>query len=102
MKGDTYMTKVTNRVISIYNRKTSMRLATEEWAAFDAICQRENLKRKKLLEMICDHKNRNFGLTCYVRLFTVAYMHQMAIADMLKNKANDNHKDIYKIFHQIS
>ena len=72
------MTKLKNRVISIYNRKTSMRLALEEWNAFDDNCRREGLKRKKLLELIETSKPSEIGLTCAVRLFTLAYMHTLA------------------------
>ena len=55
------MASLSNRVISIYNRKTSMRLAPAEWEAIDTICRRENIKRKKLFELIDankDEKNR--------------------------------------------
>ncbi len=96
------MTKLTNRVISIFDRKTSMRLATEEWMAFDDICKREGLKRKRLLEMIEMNKSPDLGLTCFVRLFTVAYMHRLIKSTALKNKANDNNKDIYQTFDIIS
>lgn len=96
------MTKLTNKVISIFDRKTSMRLATEEWMAFDDICKREGLKRKRLLEMIEMNKTPNLGLTCFVRLFTVAYMHRLFKSSGLKNKANDNNKDIYQTFDIIS
>lgn len=37
------MASLSNRVISIYNRKTSMRLAPAEWEAIDTICRRENI-----------------------------------------------------------
>ena len=96
------MSKLRNRVISIYERKTSMRLATEEWTAFDDICKREQLKRKKLLELIEDHKSPNFGLTCYVRLFTIAYMHKLAKTAGLCKCANNDNKDVYRTFHEIS
>ena len=96
------MTKLTNRVISIFDRKTSMRLATEEWGAFDDICKREGLKRKRLLEMIEENKTPNLGLTCYVRLFTITYMHRLARLTGLKTRANENNKDVYQTFDIIS
>lgn len=96
------MAKLKNRVISIYNRKTSMRLANEEWTAFDDICKRERMKRKRLLELIEDNKAPDFGLTSYVRLFTVAYMHKLANITALKNKASEDNKDIYQTFEIIS
>lgn len=49
------MASLSNRVISIYNRKTSMRLAPAEWEAIDTICRRENIKRKKLIDyFVCN------------------------------------------------
>jgi len=96
------MTRLVNRVVSIYDRKTSMRLALEEWTAFDDICSREHLKRKKLLEMIEDNKKQNLGLTCYVRLFTIVYMHQLAKMSALKMKAHEGNKDVYQIFDMIA
>ena len=51
------MASLSNRVISIYNRKSSMRLAPAEWEAIDTICRRENIKRKKLFELIDANKD---------------------------------------------
>ena len=44
------MASLSNRVISIYDRKTSMRLAPAEWKAVDTICKREDIKRKNFLK----------------------------------------------------
>lgn len=55
------MASLSNRVISIYNRKTSMRLAPAEWEAIDTICRRENIKRKKLFELIDANKDKKWG-----------------------------------------
>ena len=60
------MASLSNRVISIYNRKTSMRLAPAEWEAIDTICRRENIKRKKLFELIDANKDEKMGLTSEV------------------------------------
>ncbi len=67
------MASLSNRVISIYNRKTSMRLAPAEWKAIDTICKRENIKRKKLFELIDANKDEKLGLTSSVRLFSIIY-----------------------------
>ncbi len=71
------MTKLANRVISVYDRKTSMRLAVPEWIAVDDICKRERIKRKKLLELIESNKDPKLGFTSSVRLFTITYMHHL-------------------------
>ncbi len=67
------MASLSNRVVSIYNRKTSIRLAPAEWNAIDTICTIENLKRKKLFEMIDTNRDKNLGLTTSVRLFSIIY-----------------------------
>lgn len=67
------MASLSNRVIAIYDRKTSMRLAPAEWEAIDTICKREKLKRKKLFEIIDLNRNKNMGLTPSVRLFSIIY-----------------------------
>lgn len=72
------MPSLTNRVISIYNKKTSMRLAPIEWEALDAICQREHIARKKLFELIDTNKDSRLGLTSSVRLFSIIYYRNFA------------------------
>ena len=96
------MPQLKNKVISLNNRKTSMRLAVEEWNAFDDICKRERLRRKELLELIEAEKGEHFGLTCYVRLFTVAYLHKLAKISSLKSKPYGDNTDIYQTFNLIS
>lgn len=43
------MASLSNRVISIYNRKTSMRLAPAEWEAIDTICGEKTLSARNYL-----------------------------------------------------
>ncbi len=69
------MTKLANRVISIHERKTSMRLAKPEWTILDSICLREKIKRRQLLELIDAYKDPEFGLTPAVRLFSLLYLY---------------------------
>ncbi len=91
-----------NKVISIYNRKTSMRLAVEEWNALDDICLREHIKRKKLLELLNDAKDPAFGLTCFVRLFITAYMHRLANLAEIKIKSRNSNQDIFHVLDLIA
>lgn len=68
------MVKQLNKIISIHNRKTSMRLTTEEWEILDTICYNEKIRRKELLELIEDNRDSNIGLTPAVRLFSLLYL----------------------------
>lgn len=81
------MASLSNRVVSIYNRKTSMRLAPAEWKAIDTICKRENIKRKNLFELIYANKDDKMGLTSSVRLFSLIY-YRKALQYQLEHKQN--------------
>ena len=90
------MTKLANRVISVFDRKTSMRLAMPEWEAVDDICRRENIKRKRLFEIIESNKDPKLGFTCSVRLFAITYMHSHMPNYFPKHKtAKDDYKGIF-------
>ena len=84
------MTILLNRVISIYEHKTSMRLAKSEWYILDRICIRENIKRNQLLEIIDKHRTPELGLTPAVRLFSLLYMHNLARLNTNYSYAPDN------------
>lgn len=71
------MTILTNKVISVFDKKTSMRLTKIEWEILDSICMRENIKRKKLLELIEARRNSSLGLTPSVRLFALLYLYSL-------------------------
>lgn len=67
------MTLLSNRVITIYSRKTSIRLAPAEWNAIETICKRENISRKILFELIDVNRDERLGLTSSIRLFSIIY-----------------------------
>jgi len=69
------MLKQMNRVISVFDKKTTMRLTNAEWHILDEICYNERLKRKALLEKIQNHHNFSLGLTPAVRLFSLTYFY---------------------------
>lgn len=83
------MVSLSNRVISIYNRKTSMRLAPAEWKAIDTICEIENISRKKLFEIIYINRNKSLGFTISVRLFSIIYLRSSLLSkqNILPNNA---------------
>jgi len=88
------MTKLANRVISIFDRKTSMRLAELEWTAVADICRREHIKRKKLFEIIYVKKDPKLGFTCSVRLFAITYMHNL-LQDYTPSRRHLKHANDY-------
>ena len=97
------MTKLANRVISIFDRKTSMRLAMPEWTAVDDICRRENIKRKHLFEIIESNKDPKLGFTCSVRLFAITYMHNHMPNYIPKQKnGNNDYKGIFDTIKTMS
>ena len=84
------MASLSNRVISIYNRKTSMRLAPAEWEAIDTIFRRENIKRKKLFELIDANKDEKMGLTSSVRLFSLIYYRKSFLSQMTSDASRSS------------
>ena len=71
------MTKLVTNIITLNDRKTSMRLALDEWEAVDLICKKENISRKALIEMIAEAKDYSISLTSTVRLFAIVYFYQL-------------------------
>ncbi|MBR2273488.1 MAG: ribbon-helix-helix domain-containing protein [Alphaproteobacteria bacterium] len=67
------MSLLANRIVCIYNRKTSMRLTPMEWKAIDYICEQENIPRKDLFELIELNRSEQTNLTAAIRLFTLIY-----------------------------
>ena len=67
------MLKHINKIVSVYDRKTSMRLTDIEWKIIDEICYTEKLKRKALFEKIQDNRSSCLGMTPAIRLFSLNY-----------------------------
>lgn len=70
--------KLTNKILNVNNRRTSMRLCCKEWAAIDSICTREHLNRNQLISMIEKAKNQKLGLSYSTRLFALLYYQSAA------------------------
>ncbi|MBQ8870619.1 MAG: ribbon-helix-helix domain-containing protein [Alphaproteobacteria bacterium] len=96
------MTKLTNRVISVFDKKTSMRLAAPEWTAVDDICKKEHIKRKKLFELIAANKDPKLGFTCSVRLFAITYMHEIILKNGYYQNSAPANSDYENIFNTIA
>lgn len=88
------MASLSNRVISIYKRKTSMRLAPAEWNAIETICQIEKISRKKLFEIIEINRSKDVGFTTSVRLFSIIYYRNALIGDF--NNQNAEHSPMFE------
>lgn len=80
-----------NKVVTMHNKKTCMRLTNAEWNIVEKICLREHIKRKKLLELIGGNHCAAINFTAAVRLFTQIYL--LACAQNL-NILPDKKEDI--------
>lgn len=89
------MVTLLNKVISVHNKKTSMRLTNLEWNIINKICLQEKIKRKTLLELIVDNHADRLGFTSSVRLFTLLYM------DTLHKKLHPSPLRIQKILKKM-
>lgn len=95
------MALLTNRVICINDRKTSIRLAAAEWKAIDTICKLENIKRRKLFEIIDINRDRKLGLTPSIRLFTLIYYQNSILQKQQKNKPGILYHPIFEAVRKI-
>lgn len=96
------MAQLSNKVIIISDKKTSMRLASAEWKALDIICERENIKRNTLIEMINNKKDSKLSLTCSVRLFSTIYFYHLLTGKTHKyNAPNNTDNPIFKAINGI-
>jgi len=92
-----------NRVITVFSRKTSLRLTAAEWNILDTICLKEHLKRKHLLELIEQQRDKSLCFTAAVRLFSLLYL--SAVADKVLNSyfpVSYNLPDFNRILSAIS
>ncbi len=67
------MTKLCNKIITLKDRRTSMRLCLKEWSALEDVCLNEKISRNILISLIEDNKNPLLGLTYATRLFLLLY-----------------------------
>ena len=96
------MTQLCSRVITIHNRKTTMRLCKNEWDALKDICKRENINRKILLEMIEKRKDPKLGLTSSLRLFALVYLHELSKPQLEKQQKPNNYQSINNIIDKMT
>lgn len=90
----------TCRVISIRQKRTSVRLSAIEWEVFEKICQKEQIKRKMLLELIDLNRDEKFSLTSSIRLFCILYQNT-CIKDKIENKQTSTDVFYSPIFEAI-
>ena len=72
------MSYFSNRVISVENKKTIMRLTDAKWKTYIIIWKREKIKKNYLIEQIDSHKIPQMNLTSSVRLFTTIYLFKLS------------------------
>ena len=87
------MTKSVCKVISVFQKKTTMRLSEIEWLALKEICEHEKMKRKTLLEMVDKYRHDNLSFTSAVRVFELAYFlcasrQSLIKSDIVKSRKN--------------
>lgn len=85
------MIALMNKVITFHKKKTSMRLTNLEWNIFDNLCEHEQIKRRFLLERICENRCDSLNLTSAVRLFMLIYLYEKF---PLTNRVNKKRRDI--------
>ncbi len=84
------MVNLTSKVLLLDNKKTSVRLANDEWDAINLISQKENIKRNCLIELINSTKSQNISLTSSIRLFSIIYFY----TELLNLQKNNDTKQL--------
>lgn len=90
------MAGITARNISIFRKHTSMRLTAMEWEAINMICQRENIPRKTLFELIDMNHDEKISLTGAIRLFTIIYYKNSYTETLLPNNNKNSSNPIFE------
>ena len=80
------MAQLISKIIPINSKKTSIRLASQEWDAIDIICKQENVKRNCLIGLLNQNKNPKISLTSSIRLFSIIYFYHETISLHLYEK----------------
>lgn len=95
------MAELINRIVNIANKKTSMRLADAEWRAVDLICDKENVKKGLLFELINKTKDADMGFTYAVRLFVIIYLHHTVYKKQKPNYGAQKRQSPCPVFYAI-
>lgn len=61
------------KVITINNKKTSVRLSNLEWQALDNLCAVEHISRAELLNTLANAVPNYKNLTAVIRIFVTGY-----------------------------
>ena len=72
------MTKLSSKILSVNNRRTSIRRCCQEWKSLDDVSKLEKLHRNKIISLIESHKSDTLGLAYATRLFMMLYYKKLS------------------------
>lgn len=93
------MITLVRRVVRVKENKTSVRLSSFEWKAFDSLCLKEKISRTMLINLLAQAVTEYQNLTAVIRIFTLLYY--FLLSDSLKNSSAKK-PDLNNIFNIIS
>ncbi len=93
------MITLQRRVIRINKSKTSVRLSSLEWQAFDNLCANEQISHTAVINLLANNMQQYKNLTSFIRIFTMYYYY---ISDKNMQKINRRQPDLNNIFKLIS
>ncbi len=79
------MITLKNKVLMINNRRTSMRLCSDEWNALQDICRIEKRHRNQIIADLDKIPDPALGLTSRTRLFMLLYFKSLQDKSMSGN-----------------
>lgn len=79
------MITLKNKVLMINNRRTSMRLCSDEWNALQDICRLEKRHRNQIIADLDRIQDPALGLTSMTRLFMLLYFKSLQDKNISNN-----------------
>ena len=78
LKQKEYCSSLVSKNVTIFDRRTSVRLEPEMWKALSDIAKRENCNIHALCSLISYRKAENSSLTAAIRVFVMLYFRAAA------------------------
>ena len=88
------MTRLSNKVITTNNRRTSIRLCSQEWNILEDACKNEKIHRNELISLIEKNKASNLGLSYATRVFLLLYFRNLALEKTKENALENSLKQL--------
>ena len=95
------MIPLVRRVIRVNESKTSVRLSSFEWQAFDDLCAKEHISRTSLINLLAKAVTEYQNLTAVIRIFTLIYYVALSSDSSRAKRRTPDLSNIFNIIGQM-